>query len=91
MIKLRRSADNVTITHDLTVQQREELHELIKEAKNKEECDQPGRFIYRVRGPHGDGMSRKLQNPLSKEIKRKERNRRVEIKNKLKMKKTNLK
>ena len=49
--KLRRSADNITITHDLTVQQREELLELIKEAKNKEECDQMGRFIYRVRGP----------------------------------------
>ena len=31
--KLRRSTDNITITHDLTVQQREELHELIKEAK----------------------------------------------------------
>ena len=49
--KLRRSADNITITHDLTVQQREELLELIKEAKNKEECDQMGRFIYRVHGP----------------------------------------
>ena len=31
--KLRRSADNITITDDLTVQQTEELHELIKEAK----------------------------------------------------------
>ena len=28
--KLPRSTDNITITHDLTVQQREELHELIK-------------------------------------------------------------
>ena len=49
--KLRRSTDNITITHNLTVQQRKELHELIKEAKNKEECDQSGRFIYRIRGP----------------------------------------
>ena len=49
--KLRRSKDNVTVTHDLTVQQREELQGIIKEAKNKEECDQSGRFIYRVRGP----------------------------------------
>ena len=49
--KLRRSAGNVIITPDLTVQQREELHELIKEAKDKEECDQSGRFIYRVHGP----------------------------------------
>ena len=45
-----RSADNITITYDLIVQQREKLHELIKEAKNKEECDQSGRFIYRVCG-----------------------------------------
>ena len=49
--KLRRSAANIIITHDLTVQQREELHELIKEAKNTEECDQSGRFIYRDHGP----------------------------------------
>ena len=49
--KLRKSTDNFTITHDLTVQQREELQDLIKEAKNKEECDQSGRFIYRVCGP----------------------------------------
>ena len=49
--KLRKSIDNVTITHDLTVQQREELQDLIKEAKNKEECDQSGKFIYRVHGP----------------------------------------
>ena len=32
-------------------EQREELQDLIKEAKNKEECDQSGSFIYRVRGP----------------------------------------
>ena len=51
LYKLRRSADNITIIHDLTMQQREELHELIKEDKNKEECVQSGKFIYRVRGP----------------------------------------
>ena len=43
LYKLRRSADNITITHDLIVQQREKLHEVIKEAKNKEECDQSGK------------------------------------------------
>ena len=31
--QLRRSVNNITITQDLIVQQREELHELIKEAK----------------------------------------------------------
>ena len=77
-------ADNITITPDLTVQQREELHELIKEAKNKEECDQSGRFTYRVHGPPwGWYVKKKLQNPLRKE-KHKERNRRAKMKNKLK-------
>ena len=37
--KLRRSDENITITHDLTQKQRKELQELISEAKRKEECD----------------------------------------------------
>ena len=43
--KLRRSADNMTSSHDLTTKG---LYELIKEAKNKEES---GKFSYRVCGP----------------------------------------
>ena len=38
---------------------------------------------------HGDGMCRKLQNPLKME-KHKERNRRVQMKNKLKNEETQL-
>ena len=58
--QLRRSADKIRITHDLTVQQREE-HDLIKEAKNKEECDQSERFLsteFVVH--HRDGICKKL-------------------------------
>ena len=35
----------------LTVRQREELKELIKEANEKEQQDETGSFMYRVRGP----------------------------------------
>ena len=49
--KLRRSDENITISHDLTQKQRKELQELISEAKRKEECDTSSSYIYRVRGP----------------------------------------
>ena len=39
------------MTHDLTVKQREELKALIKEANEKEQQDETGSFMYRVRGP----------------------------------------
>ena len=42
------------MTHDLTVRQREELKELIKEANEKEHQDETGSFMYRVRGPSMD-------------------------------------
>ena len=38
------------MTHDLTVRQRKELKELIKEANEKEQQDETGSFMYRVRG-----------------------------------------
>ena len=43
--------DKVVMTHDLTVQQKKELKELIVEANEKEQQDETGRFMYRVRGP----------------------------------------
>ena len=49
--KLQRAADNISVTHDLTKKQREELQELIKEARKKEESDQSGNYMYQVRGP----------------------------------------
>ena len=42
--------NKVVMTHDLTVRQREELKELIKEANEKEQQDETGSFMYRVRG-----------------------------------------
>ena len=39
------------MTYDLTVRQREELKELIKEANEKEQQDETGSFMYVVRGP----------------------------------------
>ena len=49
----------MAMTRDLTVRQKEELKELIKEA-NKKEWDETGRFMCRVRDCHGCGGSRKL-------------------------------
>ena len=48
--KLRRSPTNISVAHDLTRKQGE-LQELIKEARKKEENDQSGNFMYRLRGP----------------------------------------
>ena len=49
--KLRNAPENISVAHDLTKKQREELQELIKDARKKEENDQSGNFMYRVRGP----------------------------------------
>ena len=38
------------MTYDLTVRQREELKELIKKVNEKEQQDEAGSFMYRVRG-----------------------------------------
>ena len=46
-----RPFNKVVMTHDLTVRQREELKELIKEANEKEQQEETGSFMYRVRGP----------------------------------------
>ena len=49
--KLRNAPNNISVAHDLTKKQRDELQDLIKEARKKEESDQSGNFMYRVRGP----------------------------------------
>ena len=46
-----RPFNKVVMTHDLTVRQREELKELIKEANEKEQQDEIGSVMYKVRGP----------------------------------------
>ena len=59
--KLRRSNENITITHGLTQKQRKELQELISEAKRKEECDTSSNYIYRVRGPPWGWFIKKIE------------------------------
>lgn len=44
---------NVSIQHDLTHTQRDDMRKKIREAKSEEERDLSGDFIYRVRGPPG--------------------------------------
>ena len=43
--------NKVTIMHDLTKKQKEELKDKIQEAQDKENQDESGEFMYRVRGP----------------------------------------
>ena len=50
-IQKLRSLENITITHDLTKKQIEELQEVISEAKREEECDPSRSYIYQVHGP----------------------------------------
>ena len=59
--KLRRSDENITITHDLTQKQMKELQELISEAKRKEECDTSSSYIYRVCGPPWGWFIKKIE------------------------------
>ena len=46
-----RPFNKVVMSHNLTVRQREELKELIKEANEKEQQNETGSFMCRVRGP----------------------------------------
>ena len=41
----------VIITHDLTKKQKDELKQLVEQAKEKEKEDQPGEYMYCVGGP----------------------------------------
>jgi hypothetical protein len=43
----------VTISHDMTVKEREECRKLVDEAKEKAASDTSGEWIYRVRGQPG--------------------------------------
>ena len=42
--------NKVIITHDLTKKQKEELKQMVEQAKEKENEDQSGEFMYRLRG-----------------------------------------
>ena len=43
--------NKINISYDLTKKQKEELKEKIEEAQKKEQNDQSGEWMYRVRGP----------------------------------------
>jgi len=54
LYKLKHAAQkfkNVIVAHDMTKLEREEYRRLVEEAKAKEEEDDSGEYLYRVRGP----------------------------------------
>ena len=54
--RLSRAVDRytgVTISHDMTVKEREQCRKLVNEAKQKQEEDLSGEYIYKVRGSPG--------------------------------------
>ena len=52
--------NKISIAHDLTKKQKEELQEKIKEAQEMEVSDQSGEWIYRVRGPPWNWFIKKI-------------------------------
>lgn len=45
--------EGITISHDMTVKEREQCRKLVAEAKEKQQEDESGEYIYKVRGPPG--------------------------------------
>ena len=64
--------DKITVTHDLTVKQKEELKEkIVEEAREKERSDELGEFMYWVHGPPWSWFIKKDtkgSQPLKQEI-----------------------
>ena len=52
--------NKVIITHDLTKKQKDELKELVEQAKEKEKEDQSGEYMYCVRGPPWSWFIKKI-------------------------------
>ena len=52
--------DKVTVTHDLTVKQKEELKDKIEEARKKERSDELGEFMYWVCRPPWSWFIKKI-------------------------------
>ena len=50
----------VIITHDLTKKQKDELKQLVEQAKEKEKEDKSGEYMYRVRGPPWSWFIKKI-------------------------------
>ena len=45
--------EGITISHDMTVKEREQCRKLVAEAKEKQQADESGEYIYKVRGLPG--------------------------------------
>ena len=52
--------DKITVTHDLTVKQKEELKDKIEEAREKERSDESEEFMYWVHGPPWSWFIKKI-------------------------------
>ena len=67
--KLRESEyEDISIQHDLSKDQRDELSAMIKIAQRKEEEDPTGNYIYRVRGPPGRKYIKRIRKPVVAEV-----------------------
>jgi len=56
VVKLREASEiykGISITHDMTKTERQLCKQLVKEAREKQEIDGQGEWVYRVRGPPG--------------------------------------
>ena len=65
--KLRNAEDRyrkISVSHDMTENEREQCKMLVKEAKEKQCNDQSGEWLYRVKGMSGDMRVVKLRKQL---------------------------
>ena len=54
--------EKVTISHDMTVKEREQCRLLVSEAKQKQADDVSGEWLYKVRGPPGQMKIIRIKN-----------------------------
>ena len=54
----------ISVTHDMTIGEREQCKELVKQCKTKQLQDQSGEWIFKVRGPPGDMRIVKLKRKI---------------------------
>ena len=57
--------DKITVTHDLTAKQKEELKDKIEEAREKERSDELGEFMYQVCGPPCSWFIKKISKKVN--------------------------
>jgi hypothetical protein len=62
--KLRNAEEKhkrISVTHDMTQTEREQCRELVKQSKEKQQADESGEWLYKVRGLPGDMRIVKLK------------------------------